>query len=259
MGYELDAFLAKAKEESYSDINDILDATYEKSDKRATSEEGNNIDAITEQRNVTEEFSFQHDIRRSSENEPINLDIESGYKKQISHKSSDKPIKNRSTTIKTKERDICHIRDFPKPLIRMMRQSLGEAGVDMPYTKLVTAFVYANRDPDIDIDYSGIPEDAIELASCFQKYKTASSIDRRTRLIEEKLNGITDKINAVELAAIWLAYDRAGLVANPVIDSPDSLPLSDERDGIELMKESLEAFANKVKRDEAISKGRPIR
>ncbi len=260
MGYELDALLENVKNESNKDINDILDAKYDKSGSETIKNEDNDIETILEQVKKAEEQDSKPYTRKIiNDNESVISKKESPYKKQIVHAGSKEYIKNSISANKAKDRDVCHVRDFPKSLIRMMRQSLGEAGVDMPYTKLVTAFVYANRDPDIDIDYSEIPEDAIELASCFQKYKTASSIDRRTRLIEEKLNSLSDKINAVELASTWLAYDRAGLVANPVIDSPDSLPLSDEREGIQLMKESLEEFANKLKKDEAIKKGRPIR
>lgn len=146
------------------------------------------------------------------------------------------------------------IRDFPKSLIEMIKKSFGDT--TLPNTKALQAFVYANRDQSIDIDYSDVPDDVIALARTFDNYKTQQTMDANLRKLLALVSRLSDVNDDISRGIAYLIYDRAGF--NTVTPNRPS-DIDFEAPGIEEVETQLEMTCDKIREQARIRAGVPIR
>ncbi len=145
----------------------------------------------------------------------------------------------------------CDIKGFPKSLLRMAKSSFPEAA----NMKALAAFVYAHRDTELDIDYSDIPDDIVQLASTIDKYKTMMQMDRNIRYINDMLKRLNLMGDDMILALSYLIYDRLGFrTDNPT--RPDDINF--EPVGLRELTKHLEDSADRIRKEEQYQEGRPL-
>ena len=174
------------------------------------------------------------------------------YKRKVTHTDTRAQTVGRKST---KATSTCEIRSFPKSLLTMVKETLG-GGVTIPNTKALAAFVYANRDPDLDIDYSDVPDDVIELAASFDKYKTMMSMDRRVRVIEASLRRLNLVADDIALGQAYLIFDRAGFNER-LPNRPSDINFA--QPGIEEVINNIGDTNDAMRKEKAIKEGRPIK
>lgn len=174
------------------------------------------------------------------------------YKRRVTHTDTKAQTVGRKST---KATNTCEIRSFPKSLLTMVKSTLG-GGATIPNTKALAAFVYANRDPDLDIDYSDVPDDVIELAASFDKYKTMMSMDRRVRVIEASLRRLNLVADDLALGQAYLIFDRAGFNER-MPNRPSEINFA--QPGIEEVINNIGDTNDNMRKEKAIKEGRPIK
>lgn len=146
----------------------------------------------------------------------------------------------------------CDIKRFPKSLVQMVKHSFPEVS----NTKALAAFVYANRDTDLDIDYSDVSDDVIALANTLDKYKAMRQMDKNIRHINEMLKRLNSASDDTVLALSYLIYDRLGFRTDAPM-RPDEVDFTPR--GVQDITSVLEIASDKIRKEKQYQEGRPIK
>lgn len=178
-------------------------------------------------------------VEKEVDNKPI---------KQIKKEDTREQTRNK----KYSEIETCQIRNFPKSLMKMIKQTFP----DVPHTKAVAAYVYANRDMELEIDYGDIPKDVIELANSIDKFKKISDADKNMRKINENIRQLNEVSEDIMLALSYLVYDRSGFRMT-VPQRPSEIDFLEP--GVQEVTKKLEKTAELIRKEKKYQEGRPKR
>ena len=171
-----------------------------------------------------------------------------GYRRPVTHTDTKAQTKKNGTP---SQKGTCEIRSFPKSLLLMAKSNFPEA----PNTKALAAFVYAHRDTTLDIDYSDVPQDVIELAQKIDIYKAMMQTDKNIRHINESLKRLNEASDDIVLAVSYLIYDRLGFrTDNP--ERPGDVNFMEQ--GVDELTSHLEEISDKLRKERKYQEGRPI-
>ena len=239
MGYDLDRFLNKNMPNVNFDSVHSVEQELQKANN--TSNEDSSIvpDALL--------MARANKAVREKENSAENMTAGITYKRQVTQTDS----RTQTGRKPSDDNNTCDIKRFPKSLVQMAKNNFPEAS----NTKALAAFVYANRDTSLDIDYSDVPDDVIILATTLDKYKTMMQMDKNIRHITELLKRLNSASDDVVLALSYLIYDRLGFRTDSPI-RPDEVNFMPQ--GVQEITKVLELSSNKIRKERKYQEGRPI-
>ena len=131
----------------------------------------------------------------------------------------------------------------------MCKLSLGEGDAEvLPNTKALAAFVYANRDPDLEIDYSDVSEDIIALSKHFDRTKTVNNINDMQKVIIRYLKEL--RLTLFENQALTMAVllDSVNFINKETPKSVGDLSFTQDVliDAIEKLEEDVPKLKQKL-------------
>ncbi len=139
------------------------------------------------------------------------------------------------------------LKEVPDSICQMAVASFGIDGIT--YKDAVCAYLYAFRDPDIDVDYSDIPKEIKQLASRIDKYRMETNIDQNMESITNMMSTLMRMISACTTAVEWLILDRRDMTNTPAkigrpneINFKNNVALKELDDHIKASGETKDAF-----------------
>lgn len=230
MSFEFDSLYAKeAQKEELPSMDELLKENEKKKDDEQVE---------------VEIASVSNEIPEHEEIKAKEIDI-----KSVNHiKIEDTREQTRSK--KSSSADTCQIRNFPKSLMKMIKQTFP----DEPHTKAVAAFVYANRDMELEIDYSDIPKDVIELANSIDKFKKISDTEKNIKRINDGIRQLNEASDDLKLALSYLVYDRSGFRIS-VPQRPSEIDFLEP--GVQEVTKKIEKTSDLIRKEKKYQEGRP--
>ncbi len=234
MSYEFDSLFAmEAQKEVLPTMNDLLkENAKKKEDEQVEVELLNVSNGVPEHEEIKEK----------------DIDIDVKQEKQIEKEDTREQTRSKkSSSVET-----CQIRNFPKSLMKMIKQTFP----DEPHTKAVAAFVYANRDMELEIDYSDIPKDVIELANSIDKFKKISDTEKNIKRINDGIRQLNEASDDLKLALSYLVYDRSGFRIS-VPQRPSEIDFLEP--GVQEVTKKIEKTSDLIRKEKKYQEGRPKR
>ena len=203
---ELDAILAKAKEDAHKKKQEDAPETAEAVDKAETPKPQVTVvpdktpEVIPEDTLEAAAQAFKEDA-----NEADIEELTKGVTRSV----------NTSTRKRERKDDGengCFVRNFPSSLMQMAKRNFPEASNN----KALAAYVYATRDMTENLDYSDVPEDVIELASKYDAYKMMSNMDTNLDIMAKRLKALEKQSRLVRFVMTTLVMNANGLLGEHV-------------------------------------------
>lgn len=146
----------------------------------------------------------------------------------------------------------CDIKRLPKSLVLVAKA----AAPDVSNAKAVAAFLYAHRDPDLDIDFSDVPDDIVKLSKAYDRMAVIRSMDSSVSRILKKLDQLLDNADLERFVMTTLIMNANGLLGRHVSSGAgiDYTPPD-----FDLVYDELASHAEEYSRQKDIKNGRPIR
>lgn len=231
--YDFESRLMEKQIELDKESKDIASAEPEKEitpEEYINSKEksGSNSNDKTEESNRLAEETAKRNAEEAAEKDDeteVGITYEKPFRREVDHQDTKAQTARRPGRKSNSDAKSCQIRDFPLSLVKMCKLSLGEGDAEvLPNTKALAAFVYANKDPDLDIDYSDVPEDIIALSKHFDKTKAVNNISNDMKDIQRQLRElrIASFQNSAQLS--YIICDKLTHINNPAApDAPGSV------------------------------------
>ena len=217
----------------------------EKSGSESSSDKTEEADRLAEEaakRNADEAAEKDDDTE-------IGITYEKSFRREVEHSDTKAQTARRPGRKSSSDAKSCQIRDFPLSLVKMCKLSLGEGDAEvLPNTKALAAFVYANRDPDLEIDYSDVSEDIIALSKHFDRTKTVNNINDMQKVIIRYLKEL--RLTLFENQALTMAVllDSVNFINKETPKSVGDLSFTQDVliDAIEKLEEDVPKLKQKL-------------
>lgn len=126
-------------------------------------------------------------------------------------KPKQKPDKARGRPA-AQENSTCEIRGVPKSLVQMAKAVTPDAS----NTKAVAAFLYAHRDPDMQLDFSDVPDDVKALSEKYGQIRLVQQLDENVYKMLDKLRGLEKSAELMRFVMTTLIMNANGLLGKHV-------------------------------------------
>ena len=149
------------------------------------------------------------------------------------------------------------LHNFPKSLLTMCRQILEKKGEGGNAMNCIAAFVYAMRDPTIDIDYSDVPREVKRMSKVIADNTNISVYDE-LKVVQHAIKNMTTALDEITLAQLYILFDRLALMDLTTAMPTNPSEVNFLQPGIDSMKRRLKSDAKALRDRINREDGRPM-
>lgn len=150
---------------------------------------------------------------------------------------------------KDSEVAVCQLRDIPRCLVNMAKSYFPKASNSLA----VSAFLYANRNRDLAIDYSDVPDEVKEYAKIIERRSAEVKTSNELRYMTENIRRLNKTNDDIVLALAYLIYDNKGF-SRDTPAHPGDIDFYDP--GIQHVIQRLETISDKLRDERNYQKGK---